>query len=399
MQRVIKSRKQISAYLLIAPLFLFVLLFFVWPLFSMLQTAVLNEAVSKALPRTSLAVSTWNGSQPIPFILQQSLLEDLQEIQEKGDRQSLGRATQQLNSSVSGYRSLIAKTQRKVSQLSSIDEIDLAQIDKRWTDERFWLALKQSANPWSDKNLLNAVDMQRNLHGEITVIPAHQSANNVVLLRTFEIAFQVTLLCLLLGVPYALLMVKASGFWRVILMGAVLVPLWTSLLVRSAAWVVLLQDFGPINQLLIALGWISEPLSLIFNRSGVLIAMTQVLLPFMVLPVYNALLTIPPNLAKAAASLGATPFTVFFKVLFPLFSHGVFAGALLVFMTAIGYYITPALVGGAKDQMISSIIAFYAIETANWGMAAALGVILLVITVLLYSIQNRFAQHNTGQGA
>lgn len=398
MQRRIISRKKVTAYLLIAPLFLFILLFFVWPLTSMLQTAVVNDAVNKALPRTSLIVSDWNGSKPIPLVLQQSLVEDLQQLHEKGDRQSLGRATQQLNSIVSGYRSLIAKTQREVGKITSTNEIDLAQIDKRWQEERFWLALKQSATPWTDKNLLNAVDMQRNLQGELTAIPAHQSANNVILLRTFEIAFQVTLLCLLLGVPYALLMLKAQGIWRVVLMGAVLIPLWTSLLVRSAAWVVLLQDFGPINQLLISFGLIAEPLALIFNRSGVLVAMTQVLLPFMVLPVYNALLTIPPNLAKAAASLGANPFTVFFKILFPLFSHGVFAGALLVFMTAIGYYITPALVGGAKDQMISSIIAFYAIETANWGMAAALGAILLIITIVLYSIQNRFAQIGTEKG-
>lgn len=398
MQKLIKFRNKATAYLLVAPLFLFILLFFVWPLFSMLQTAVLNDAVTKAFPRVSTEMVAWDGEQPISKDVEKLLLQDLQDIESNGQRQVLGRATQQLNSVVSGYRSLIAGTQRELKKATDLEQIDLASIDKRWQDERFWLALKQTANPWTDKNLLNAIDMQRDLRGDLVSIPSHQSANKVVLIRTFEIAFQVTLLCLLLGVPYALLMLKASGIWRVLLMGAVLLPLWTSLLVRSAAWVIILQDYGPINQLLIALGWIAEPLSLIFNRSGVLIAMTQVLLPFMVLPVYNALLTIPSNLTKAAASLGANPFTIFFKILFPLFSHGVFAGALLVFMTAIGYYITPALVGGAKDQMISSIIAFYAIETANWGMAAALGVILLVITVILYSIQNRFSQRSNGQG-
>jgi putative spermidine/putrescine transport system permease protein len=175
------------------------------------------------------------------------------------------------------------------------------------------------------------------------------------------------------------------------LLGAVLLPLWTSLLVRTAAWYILLQDRGVINEALLDLGVIETPLPLIFNRFGVVIAMTHVLLPFMVLPIYSVLIAIPKNLMPAAASLGAHPFTAFRRILVPLSLRGVAAGSLLVFMSALGYYITPALIGGANDQMVSSVIAFYATGSANWGMAAALGLVLLAATLVLYSVYSRLS--------
>jgi putative spermidine/putrescine transport system permease protein len=133
-------------------------------------------------------------------------------------------------------------------------------------------------------------------------------------------------------------------------------------------------------------------LPLIFNRLGVVIAMTHVLLPFMVLPIYSVLLSVPRNLMQAAASMGASPLRAFWRVLLPLSLPGLLSGSLLVFMVAIGYYITPALVGGANDQMISSVIAFYATGTANWGLAGALGLILLLVTTILYLIYGRLSK-------
>jgi putative spermidine/putrescine transport system permease protein len=168
-------------------------------------------------------------------------------------------------------------------------------------------------------------------------------------------------------------------------------PLWTSLLVRTAAWFIILQEQGVINKVLEGLGLISGPLPLIFNRTGVIIAMTHVLLPFMVLPIYSVLISIPKNLMPAAASLGAHPIRAFLRVLLPLSLRGVASGALLVFMSAIGYYITPALIGGPGDQMISSVIAFYATGSANWSMAGALGLVLLVVTIALYTVYARLA--------
>lgn len=392
-----KDRKKIYSYVLILPLVLFIILFFIWPLFSMLKTSVSNESVYLAFPTTSQELKEWQGHSPIPESIKKSFVYDLQNLVGNEDKQILGRATQQLNSAASGFRSLIGKTHRYIIH-NTEESIDLSSIDNRWEQERYWLAFKQVSKPITDKNLLAALDLQRNLYGDIEAMPDHTSANVSVFLRTFEIAFCVTLMCVILGVPYAMIMANTTGVWKNIMLVAVLLPLWTSLLVRSAAWVVLLQDYGPINQFFIWIGAISEPMTLIFNRSGVLIAMTQVLLPFLVLPVYNAMMGVPTNLNKAASSLGAKPFTVFTKVLFPLFKHGVFAGALLVFMTSIGYYITPALVGGAKEQMISSVIAFYAIETANWGMAAALGTVLLLVTIVLYYVYNRFERQNSRTG-
>jgi putative spermidine/putrescine transport system permease protein len=161
---------------------------------------------------------------------------------------------------------------------------------------------------------------------------------------------------------------------------------------------VLLQDRGIINEVLISLGVISSPIPLLFNRLGVVIAMTHVLLPFMVLPIYSVLVSIPSNLMPAAASLGARPLVAFWRVLLPLSMRGVTSGALLVFMAAIGYYITPALIGGPNDQMISSVIAFYAMGSANWGMASALGIILLVVTLALYAVYSRLSEETPAAG-
>jgi putative spermidine/putrescine transport system permease protein len=212
------------------------------------------------------------------------------------------------------------------------------------------------------------------------------------MLRTFLIAAIVTVACAAIGLPYAMLAAAITGWKRSALLLAVLIPLWTSLLVRTTAWFVLLQNEGLINGALQAVGLIDSPLPLIFNRLGVVIAMTHVLLPFMVLPIYSVLLSVPHNLMQAAASMGASPLRAFWRVLLPLSLPGVLSGSLLVFMVAIGYYITPALVGGANDQMISSVIAFYATGTANWGLAGALGLILLFVTTILYLIYGRLSK-------
>ena len=162
----------------------------------------------------------------------------------------------------------------------------------------------------------------------------------------------------------------------------VLLPFWTSLLVRTGAWVVLLQREGPVNGLLQALGLTDEPLQLVYNRFGVYVAMTHILLPFMVLPLYSVMRGIPPEYMRAAASLGARPLRAFLRVYLPQTVPGIGAGCLLVFILAIGYYITPALVGGANDQMVSYFVAFFTNQTVNWGMAAALGAVLLIATLV-----------------
>ena len=161
---------------------------------------------------------------------------------------------------------------------------------------------------------------------------------------------------------------------------------------RTAAWYVLLQDQGLISNALRWLGVIEGQFRLLFTRTDVVLAMSHVLLPLMVLPIYAVLITIPANLLPAAASLGARPFGAFLRITLPMSSAGVASGVLLVFMSAIGYYITPALIGGPTDQMVSSIIAFYALNSANWSMAAAFGILLLAVTLLLYAVCARITR-------
>jgi putative spermidine/putrescine transport system permease protein len=373
--------------LLLAPLLIFLLGFFVWPLFSMMSQSVSDTAVLRLLPRSAEVLPGWDRISPPTSAMQTALMGDLKAV---ADDQALGDMVRRLNSARSGFRTLMSKTTSALADTAN-PPVDLVTIDKRWEKPEFWLAIADALSPLTDRNLLAAVDLGRNATGQIEHLPADQSVNRTILIRTFWIAGLVTFACACIGFPYAIIAASLTGWKRDLMLGAVLLPLWTSLLVRTAAWFILLQEKGLINDALQMLGLIDSPLPLIFNRTGVIIAMTHVLLPFMVLPIYSVLITIPKNLMPAAASLGAHPLRAFLRVLLPLSLRGVASGSLLVFISAIGYYITPALIGGPGDQMISSIIAFYAIGSANWGMAGALGVVLLVATLILYSVYARLS--------
>lgn len=381
------AKKRLVALALIAPLAVFLFLFFAWPLVTMMSSAVSDPGASRNLPQTAGVIADWDGANAPSPELQQALVNDLRAI---SDDQIIGDLTRRLNSAKSGFRTLMAKT---VSEVRAGDgPIDLVALDKRWADPAFWQAIAAAtASPYTDRNLLAALDLMRSPTGEIVQMPEGSSANLVILQRTLLIAGGTTLACILIGLPYAMVTASVTGWKRHALLGAVLLPLWTSLLVRTAAWFILLQDNGIINRLLQSTGLIDSPLALLFNRTGVIIAMTHVLLPFMVLPIFSVLIAIPANLMPAAASLGAHPLRAFWRVLLPLSLRGVVSGSLLVFMAAIGYYITPALIGGPTDQMMSSVIAFYAMGTANWGMAGALGIVLLLATIALFVVYDRLS--------
>ena len=378
---------------LLAPLIVFLVGFFVWPLFGMMSQAVSDPAVLKLLPRSAEVLKDWDRASTPTMPMQAALMEDLRAVD---DDQALGDMVRRLNSARSGFRTLMARTTSALADAGN-PPADLVSIDKRWERPEFWLAIADALSPYTDRNLLAAVDLGRNAAGKIEHLPPDQSVNRVILVRTFWIAALVTFFCAAIGYPYAIIAASLTGWKRDLMLAAVLLPLWTSLLVRTAAWFILLQEQGLINDLLRGIGLIDAPLALIFNRTGVIIAMTHVLLPFMVLPIYSVLITIPKNLMPAAASLGAHPLRAFLRVLLPLSLRGVASGSLLVFISAIGYYITPALIGGPGDQMISSIIAFYATGSANWGMAGALGVVLLVATLLLYSVYARLSAEEPGR--
>ena len=192
--------------------------------------------------------------------------------------------------------------------------------------------------------------------------------------------------CILLGYPVAWLLANVPLRRANLLLILVLLPFWTSLLVRTSAWKVMLQQQGVINDLLVQLGMVSDGARLVMinNQTGTIVAMTHILLPFMILPMYSVMQTIPPTYLRAAKSLGATDWTAFWRVYFPQSVPGIGAGSILVFILAIGYYITPEIVGGTKGVFISNRIAYSILKSLNWGLGAALATILLVAVLILY---------------
>jgi putative spermidine/putrescine transport system permease protein len=381
---------------LLAPLTGFLLVFFVLPLAWLLSLAVRDAEVPRALPRTLAALAAWAPAQPVPPAVFPALAQDLARAREA---QTLADAARRLNYAVDGVRSAVMRAARDASAAppgTAFDRAWFASVDTRLVEREFFAAVRAAGGPVSDFYLLAAVDLERDAGGEVVRAPPDQRIYLDVLGRTVAVSASVTLLTLLLGFPVAVLLTRVQGRAGDWVMALVMLPFWTSLLVRTAAWVVLLQREGLVNAVLMKTGLLNEPLTLIYNRTGVLVAMTHVLLPFMILPLYNVLKGIPPNYLRAAASLGARPVEAFFKVYLPLAAPGLLAGALMVFIMALGYYITPALVGGGGDQMLSYFVARYTTETGNWGMAAALGVVLLVTTLALYAVAHRLSG---GRGA
>lgn len=224
-------------------------------------------------------------------------------------------------------------------------------------------------------------------------------ANIRVLGNTFYIAAISTIACLLIGYPYAYLMSIVPARVAGLLLIFVLVPFWSSLLVRTFAWEVILRDVGLINTFLLNLGVISEPLPLIRNTFSVILGMSQILLPFMVLPLYTVMQRIDPELTRAAANLGASPFAAFRRVFLPLSFPGILAGSLLVFVLALGFYITPTILGSPRETMISRFIADQVQQRLNWGLATAMAVVLMLLTFLVLAIASRFVKLRDVYGA
>lgn len=211
----------------------------------------------------------------------------------------------------------------------------------------------------------------------------------LILMRTVWLSVVVTLLALLLGYPVALTMSRVSGPAAIAIAICVLIPLWTAVLVRSYAWIVLLQRQGIVNETLIWLGLINEPLRLLYTEGAVILATTHVLLPFMILSIYSVLRNIPKDLSMAASNLGASRFATFRHVIFPLSMPGVYSGVLMVFIISLGFYITPALLGGPSTLLMSTLIGQQTTEILDWGLAGALSVILLVLTLILVALFGR----------
>jgi len=384
-----EKKNKLKAVLLVAPLFLFILIVYIFPIGDMLFRSIDDRMITKMLPKTFNAIEKWDGKDLPDEDVYKGLFEDLTYLKKN---KTYGKIIARLNYEKSGFSSLIKKTVRKISKFEEGNyKEQFIKVHKRWGQSDYLVALKNVAPNWTYAKYLKGIDRKFDQDGNIIQVPEDRRIHKTLWLRTLNVAFWVTLFCFILAYPISHLLATLPMKYSNLLMICVLLPFWTSLLVRTSSWMVLLQQQGPINDLIVWLGLAADDNrpELMYNVIGTFVAMTQILLPFMVLPLYSVMKTISPSLMRAGKSLGGTPLTSFVKIYFPLTIPGIGAGCLLVFILAIGYYITPALVGGASGSLISNTIAYHMKSSLDWAFASALGAMLLVGVLTIYWIYNK----------
>jgi putative spermidine/putrescine transport system permease protein len=390
LRRSLRTQK-LRAFLLVLPLLAFVVFSFLLPIGDMLLRSVENDIVGDTLPRTVESLDDWDpASGELPGEPAFAALHaDLLEAVEARTHTRLG---SRLNYELSGANGLFRGTGRDVEDMDPALPFrdQFIEADEAWGELPIWQTLKLYSGSYTTGYLLNAADMQLTPEG-VALKPENERIYLRLFVRTMVMSLAITVACMLLGYPIAYLLASLPMRTSNVLMILVLLPFWTSLLVRTASWKVLLQQQGVINDVLVWAGIVDNAnrLVMINNATGTIIAMTHILLPFMILPLYSVMKTIPPSYLRAAKSLGANDWTAFWRVYFPQTVPGLGAGAILVFILAIGYYITPELVGGTSGIFISNRIAFHISSSLNWGLAAALATMLLVVVLALYWTYDR----------
>lgn len=382
-------RSRTRAFLLVAPLLLFIIITFAIPIGQMLYRSIFNEAFSANMPNlvSYFSHNELNGAVPQEEGFA-ALVEDLRLAREN---KTIGNVGTRINYEMPGTRSQFTSAARKAKRLEPPYLEAFTELDKDWLDPNLWAVMERASNPTSIGFYLAAMDLEYDQSGDIVRAPENSRIYIPLFVRTLLLSALISALCLLLAFPVAHLLATLPLRYSNLLMIFVLLPFWTSLLVRTTAWIALLQSQGVLNDLMVGSGLLSDEgrIQMMYNRAGTIIAMTHILLPFMILPLYSVMKTIPPTYVRAARSLGASSWTAFWKVYFPQTVPGIGAGILLVFILAVGYYITPALVGGSSGQLISNLIAYHMLKSLNWSLAAALGGMLLFIIILLYWLYDR----------
>ncbi len=380
--------QKIRALALIAPLLLFVLLSFVIPIGQMLFKSVENDIVADTLPLTVAALQDWDaasGELPDEPVYEAFVTDMIEAVAAKQHT----RLGTRLNYEETGMSSLFRKSGRQIRRIDIAEDAPfkekLIDINEDWGDVETWSVIKTHSVRMTNGYFLNAVDMKRTPEGAQSQ-PEDRQILVKLFIRTLIMSLAITGSCILLGYPIAWIIANQPARIGNLLLILVLLPFWTSLLVRTSAWIVMLQQQGVVNEILVWLNVIADDARLVMirNEVGTIVAMTHILLPFMILPMYSVMQTINPSYLRAAKSLGATNFTAFWRVYFPLTVPGIGAGSILVFILAIGYYITPEIVGGTSGIFISNRIAFHISSSLNWGLAAALASILLAAVLILY---------------
>lgn len=387
---------KLRAMFLIAPLLVFFIVAYVFPIFSVLYKSVDNDVVFDIIPETAAMLEQWDPSdgQTPPEALYATFAEEMLAAAEAREHGQLG---VHYNKDISGLSSKFRRLGRHIKRWDFDDnqpfKDKFIESDEEWGSPALWANLKVYSSRYTAGNFARAVDGQLTPEG-FEIRPESERFLVKLFVRTLALSVLITSVTLLLGYPIAWLMANVKTRTANLLLILVLLPFWTSLLVRTASWRVLLQDTGVINSLF---EWGSRsapflfsgaPYELMYNQLAVVIAMTHILLPFMILPIYSVMKTISPSYVRAARSMGANDFTAFWRVYFPLTITGIGAGAMLVFILSVGYYITPAIVGGTDGTFISNSIASYL--KSNQGLGAALASLLLGIVLVLYFVYDRY---------
>ena len=384
-----ERRNKLRALFLVAPLFLFLVITYLFPIGDMLFRSIDDRMITSMLPNTYKSMEQWDGKELPEEPVYAAIYEDLSFLKKN---KTYGKIIARLNYEKGGFSSLIKKTVRKINKFEKGNyKEQFIKVHKRWGQIEYLRALKNTAPKYTVAKYLKGVDLLFDEDRNIIQVEESRRIHKILWIRTFNVALWVTVFCFILAYPISHLLATLPMKYSNLLMICVLLPFWTSLLVRTSSWMVLLQQQGPINDLIVMLGIApnDDRPELMYNVIGTFVAMTQILLPFMVLPIYSVMKTISPSLMRAGKSLGGTPFVTFRKVYFPLTVPGIGAGCLLVFIIAIGYYITPALVGGASGTLISNTIAYHMKSSLDWAFASALGTMLLVGVLTIYWIYNK----------
>lgn len=381
-------RSKRRAMLLVAGPLLFLLLLFIIPIGDMLLRSIDDTLINRVMPNTLAAFESWDKKSEPTEEMYAAVALDLK----NAERTDMGKVSTRMNYAKPGWKSLIKITSRKLKKIEGPPYKEaLIKAEKRWADKEFWLSLGIMKDKYSFGYFLNAVDKTYDFDKNIIDIAEERKVYNLLWYRTLLVSFMVTIACLLLSYPVAYLLATLPMRISNLLMICVLMPFWTSLLVRIVAWMIMLQKNGVVNDTLVAAGILNDDnrLAMMYNFNGTVIVMTQILLPFMILPLYSVMKTIPPTYMKAAQNLGATPTLAFIRVYMPQTIPGIGAGCILVFIVAIGYYITPELVGGKDGRLIGNMVAYHMQRSLNWGLAAAMGSILLVAILALYWLYDK----------
>ena len=384
-----ERKNKIKAFLLVAPLLFFLIITYIFPIGDMFTRSIDDRMITNMLPKTFKSMENWDGKELPPEEVFESFLSDYQVLI---DNKVHGKLAQRLNKEKNGFSSILKKLKRKMKKFEEGNyKEQVLGVHERFEDVYYWRAIKRTAPPYTAAKYLKGMDLYLDEKGSITQAKEDRRVYRILWLRTLEVALFVTILCFLMGYPIAHMLATLPMKYSNLLMICVLLPFWTSLLVRTASWIILLQQQGPVNDFFVLIGLVADDNrpEMMYNKIGTYVAMTQILLPFMVLPLYSVMKTISPSLMRAGKSLGGTPFVAFWKVYFPLTIPGIGAGCLLVFILAVGYYITPALVGGASGSLISNQIAFHMKTTLDWSFASAMGLMLLTGVLVIYWIYNK----------